>query len=155
MKTIQSLFVSAALAIGMAAPASAGVNSPEVIIYRFPGVTNSDPSGRATVFDCTNFSGVPEKVRFVTRTNGGDLLGNNVGTVNHLGTLTAATRTTNSYVSLLNILPFQATFQGTTAIAATSTNVICTAMVIDVSTVAPVGVALRDIRFSPVPGSEE
>src|SRR4051812_28039157 len=38
MKTIQSLLVSAALAIGMAAPASAGVNDPEVIIYRFPGV---------------------------------------------------------------------------------------------------------------------
>jgi hypothetical protein len=41
------------------------------------------------------------------------------------------------------------------AIAATSVNVICTAMSIDASTVAPVGVALRGIRFNPVPGSQE
>jgi hypothetical protein len=44
---------------------------------------------------------------------------------------------------------------GTTAIAATSTNIICTAMTIDASTIVPVGVALRGIRFSRVPGSQE
>jgi len=45
--------------------------------------------------------------------------------------------------------------QGTAAIAATSINIICTAMTIDASTIAPVGVALRGIRFSPVPESQE
>jgi len=41
MKKIQSVFVSVAVAIGMAAPASAGSNDPEIIIYRFPGVLDT------------------------------------------------------------------------------------------------------------------
>jgi hypothetical protein len=45
--------------------------------------------------------------------------------------------------------------QGTTAIAATSINIICTAETIDASTAVPIGVARREIRFSPVPGSQE
>jgi 23S rRNA G2445 N2-methylase RlmL len=44
---------------------------------------------------------------------------------------------------------------GTTAIAATSINIICTAETIDASTAVPIGVARRGIRFSPVPGSQE
>jgi hypothetical protein len=44
---------------------------------------------------------------------------------------------------------------GTTAIAATSTNIICTAMTVDAANPKPDGVALRGIRFSPVPGSQE
>jgi hypothetical protein len=59
MKTIQSVLVSAALAIAMAAPAGAATTDPEVIIYRFPGVFDSGGAagtGSATVFHCTNFS---------------------------------------------------------------------------------------------------
>jgi hypothetical protein len=45
--------------------------------------------------------------------------------------------------------------QGTTAIAATSINVICTAVTLDASSPVPNGFALRGIRFNPVPGSQE
>ena len=65
MTKMQSALVSAALAIGMAAPASAATTDPEVIIYRFPGVLDNG-SNVATLFHCTNFSGVNENIRFVT-----------------------------------------------------------------------------------------
>jgi hypothetical protein len=96
MKAIHWMIAAAVFAC--AEPVQAGVNDTEIIIYRFPGVTNTgnDFQGRATVFNCTNFSGVPESIRFVTRTNGGDLLGNTAGNRNHLATVTAATHNTIS-----------------------------------------------------------
>jgi hypothetical protein len=45
--------------------------------------------------------------------------------------------------------------QGTTAIAATSINVICTAMIVDAASASPIGIALRGIRFNPIPGAQE
>jgi hypothetical protein len=46
--------------------------------------------------------------------------------------------------------------QGTTAIAATTTSIICTAVTIDAANAPPTfTIPLRGIRFSPVPGSQE
>jgi hypothetical protein len=84
MKAIQSLAVSAAVAIGMVVPASAAQTDPEVIIYRFPGVRDNNGAsntGLATVFHCTNFSGVTENIRFVTRDFEGFLLSNSAGSI--------------------------------------------------------------------------
>jgi hypothetical protein len=70
MKAIYWIIAAAALALVQPTPASAAAGGPEVIIYRFPGVRDDGgPSsiGVATVFHCTNFSGVPETIRFVTR----------------------------------------------------------------------------------------
>jgi hypothetical protein len=156
MKTIQSVLVSAALAIAMAAPAGAATTDPEVIIYRFPGVIDSGGAagtGSATVFHCTNFSGVTENIRFATRTAGGDLPSNAVVPINHLQTVSVSTKLIASY-AIINLATGAVT-QGTTAIAATSINVICTGMTIDAANQKPDGIALRGIRFSPVPGSQE
>ena len=156
MTKIPALVVSAALAIGIATPAPAGVNDPEVIIYRFPGVRDTggaDNSGVATSFHCTNFSGATESVRMVIRNDFGGLITNVLISIDHLQTITRSTKLTVAYTDISLGSGFLA--QGTIAIAATSMNVICTAMTIDASTVAPVGVALRGIRFSPVPGSQE
>jgi hypothetical protein len=157
MTKISLAVVSAALAIGVAAPVSAATTDPEVIIYRFPGVLDNGSSfnaGVATVFHCTNFSGAAETLRFVTRGNIGTLIQNSTIVIPHLGTRTAVTHLNGAYASDLN-LATGLVLQGTTAIAATSINIICTAMTIDASTAAPVGVALRGIRFAPVPGSQE
>src|SRR3954452_5140090 len=148
MTKIQVLVVSAALATGMAAPAVAGVNDPEIIIYRFPGVLDNGGAfnaGVATVFHCTNFSGENEIARFVVRNFDGQLLANSAVTIGHLRTRTQSTHNTNAYFDevLNNGAGTGVVNQGTMAIAATSINVICTAMTIDASTVAPVGVALR------------
>ena len=158
MTKIHALVVSAALAIGMAAPASAATTDPEVLIYRFPGVTDDGGGsfvGVATVFHCTNFSGATETIRYVTRDVDGTLKSNATITIRHLDSRTAVTHSPRAYT----FNPFLNTGfisgQGTTAIAATSINIICTAVTIDASTAAPVGVALRGIRFNPVPGSAE
>jgi len=155
MKVIHWIIAAAALAC--AGPVQAGINDPEVLIYRFPGVKDGGGApfaGVATVFHCTNFSGATENIRFVTRKTDGLLLQNNTIPMTHLGSATATTHQTVAYFEQLNLLSGFVS-QGTTAIAATSINIICTAMTINGSTEAPVGVALRGIRFSPVPGSQE
>src|SRR5262245_20021650 len=150
-------WIIAAAAFAFVQPAQAAQSAPEVIIYRFPGVSDDGGifnAGVATVFHCTNFSGVTENIRFVTRGPFGPLLSNITAILNHLQTQTFSTHLTTAYgneISLLN----GPILQGTTAIAATSINIICTAMTIDASATAPIGVALRGIRFAPVPGSQE
>src|SRR5262249_59261759 len=86
---LQTMIVSAALAIGMAAPASAAQSDPEVIIYRFPGVRddgNGTNLGVATVVHCMNFSGATENIRFVVRTNNSTLVRNVAIPIIHLQT---------------------------------------------------------------------
>jgi len=147
----------AAVALSFVQPAQAATTDPEVLIYRFPGVFDNggdDFIGTATLFSCTNFSGVPENIRLVTRSGTGTLVNNiSVTDVAHLTTLTRSTHLTASYQG--QFLNTSKVVGGTTAIAATSTNIICTAMVIDAANATPDGVALRGIRFNPAPGSQE
>jgi len=157
---LQTMIVSAALAIGMAAPASAAQSDPEVIIYRFPGVRddgNGTNLGVATVVHCMNFSGATENIRFVVRTNNSTLVRNVAIPIVHLQTVTGATHNAVAYEEdvFLNNGTSTLIDQGSVAIAATTIDIVCTAMTIDASTAAPVGVSLRGIRFSPVPGSQE
>jgi hypothetical protein len=150
-------WIIAAAAFTFVQPAQAAQTDPEVIIYRFPGVRDSGGAsftGLATVFHCTNFSGVTETLRFVTRGQNGALLTNVAPNINHLETITTATHLTNAYGNQI-VMATGVVLQGTTAIAATSINIICTAETIDASPAAPIGVARRGIRFSPVPGSHE
>jgi hypothetical protein len=157
MKTISMIGCVAAIMVGIAAPASAGVNDPEVLIYRFPGVRDDGGAGNvgvSTTFHCTNFSGATELVRWVTRQSTGALLSNVTFNISHLSSVTASTHSTAAYAKQ-ELLGTGLVVQGTTAIAATSINIICTAETIDASTAVPIGVARRGIRFSPVPGSQE
>jgi hypothetical protein len=156
MRKIQSA-LAAALAIGMAAPASAAVGDPEVIIYRASGVRDTGGgafTGLATAFHCTNFSGVSESIRFVVRNTTGALLANQAVTVPHLNTVTVATKEIGSYLitNNLNTNPIE---QGTAAIAATSINVTCTVWVVQANITTPEGIALHMTRFNPAPGTQE
>ena len=147
----------AAAALSFVEPAQAGITDPEVIIYRFPGMRDDGGgslTGIATVFHCTNFSGAPETVRFVTRNFNSTLVNNQTIPLDHLATKTVVSHLSAAYEQDLNLITGPVN-QGTTAIAATSINVICTAMTIDAAAHTPIGVALRGIRFSPVPGSQE
>jgi len=156
MKTVHALVVSAALAIGMAAPTSAAQTDPEVIIYRFPAVRDDGGSsnvGTATIFFCTNFSGTDENLRIVIRSGNGTLVNNSLIPMTHLQTFGVATHIISSYANAAMATGPIGT--GTAAIAATSINIICSAMVLDAANPKPVGVALRGIRFNPAPGSQE
>src|SRR5262249_60343923 len=141
MTKILVAVVSAALAIGMAGPASAATTDPEVIIYRFNGVRDSgatDSTGITTVFFCTNFSDSTENFRFVTRLDSGAMVGNRLTTIGHLQSTTVATHATVVYPTGIN-QNTGAVLEGTTAIAATSVNVMCTAVTIDAAGPTPVG----------------
>jgi len=154
MKTIHRILAVAALSFVQ--PGHAATTDPEVIIYRFPGVRDDGSAnffGTATLFHCTNFSGAAETIRFVTRDNLGGLLNNTSMTIQHLGTVTLSTHGVASFVNFT--VNTGAVGQGTTAVAATSINIICTAMIIDAANSKPVGVSLRGIRFNPIPGAQE
>jgi hypothetical protein len=157
MQPIQHLMTITAIAFGLCGPAMAAVSDPEIIIYRFPGVRDDGGSsgvGVTTAFHCTNFSGVLENIRFVFRDQDGSLLANFPTSMPHLTSVTIGTHGVTAYGSQVAVGTGQVS-QGTTAIAATTVNMVCTALTIDASTAAPVGVALRGIRFSPAPGSQE
>ena len=161
MKSIHSMIAVLGLAFVLTASADAATTDPEVIIYRFPGVRDAGGApgtGVTTSFHCTNFSGVTETARFVLRDTSSAVVANNTYTLAHLRTVTISTRLNAAYLHDLSIpllSPMGFFAQGTVAIAATSTSIVCTAMTIDASTTAPVGVALRGIRFNPAPGSQE
>src|SRR5262245_52782021 len=126
MKVIHCVIAAAALSFVQPAPANAGINDPEVIIYRFPGVRDdggAGDAGIATVFHCTNFSGATENIRFVTRETDGVLKSNLAATINHLQTVSAATHPILAYFFELSMATGAILGQGTTAIAATSINV--------------------------------
>jgi len=149
-------WIIAAAALACAEPVQAGLNDPETLIYRVPAVYDDGGgsfAGEATLFSCTNFSGVTENIRFVTRDFDGTLKTNHVFTVNHLTTRNAGTHPIANISA--NTLDTGFVSGGTTAIAATSINIICTAMIIDATGALTHGVALRGIRFNPAPGSQE
>jgi hypothetical protein len=158
MKSIRSMIAALALAFALPAAVDAAQTDPEVIIYRFPGVADDGDSnsGIATVFNCTNFSGTTETVRFATRSTSGTLIGNVTVSIQHLATKTASTHNTLAFTfDDTPVLQIAMLGQGTTAIAATSINIICTAMIVDAANAKPVGGALRGIRFNPIPGTQE
>ena len=150
MKAIQSIMVLAAL--GCAAPVSAATTDPEVIIYRVSGVIDIN-SDLATSFHCTNFSGVPETLRIVVRQAAGGVVANAAVTVPHLNTAVMSTRD----VAVLDdsTLATGPLGGGTAAIAATSRNFTCTAMVIQTHVINAVGIALHMTRFNPIPDTQE
>jgi len=149
MKSLRCLMAVVALAFAL--PAQAGVNDPEVIIYRVSGVID-DGNVLATSFHCTNFSGATETIRVVTRSLVGALVRNVAGTAPHLSTAVLSTHHVFIYPDT-----DMATggFAGTAAIAATSTNVTCTAMQVQTNVTNAVGVALHMTRFNLIAGTQE
>jgi hypothetical protein len=156
MKAILSMLAALGLAFVLAAPAGATTTDPELVIYRIPGVLDSggaSNTGTATVFHCTNFSGAQENLRIVVRDSDSTIKGNLALVINHLQTVTLATRGVAIYVE--TVFTMGTIQQGTAAIAATSVEVVCTAVTVDAASASPVGFALRAIRFNPAPGSQE
>ena len=137
----------------MSPPAQAGVNDPEIIIYRVSGVVD-DGNVLATSFHCSNFSGVDENVRVVVRSPIGTLRANVAAVVSHLNTIVWSTRDVFIYGAEV-LLPTGTLGSGTAAIAATSANVTCTAMEVQSNVTNAVGIALHMTRFSPAPGTQE
>jgi len=161
MKIVRLLTAVAGIAsvLSLQAPEQAlgAQGDPELILYRFPGVFDNGIGagfGVATVFHCTNFSGVTETMRIVIRDIFAGVVANFPASLPHLRTLTFTTHAVSLYSSQTVLLTGPVS-SGTAAIAATSTSVVCTAMTIDAAASSPQGIALHGIRFNPVPGSQE
>jgi hypothetical protein len=162
MKVVRWLTATAGIAfvLSVQAPdrALGAVGDAETILYRFPGVTDDGGgvrTGVATSFHCTNFSGVTETVRIVVRNENDALVANLAINISHLRTRTYTTHSVVLYGGAIAVLNTGQILQGSAAIAATSTSVVCTAMTIDAASASPVGIKLHGIRFSPVPGTQE
>ena len=157
MNALRCMIAVAALAA--CGPAQAATSDPEVILYRISGVADSGgaaQTGLVTSFHCTNFSGVNETIRVVIRGPTGALLSNTQLTVPHLNTVTWSTRDTALLTNDANTMIGTPVLQGTAAIASTSNNVVCTAMLLDASpTFQPVGIKLHLLRFNPIAGTQE
>ena len=152
MTSLRCLIAVAAVAFTL--PAQAAVGDPEVIIYRISGVIDNN-IGFATIFWCTNFSGVPETLRVVVRGPTSTIAANNAVTVNHLNTAALATRDVNLFTGETNMNTGVIDPGGTAAIAATSVNITCTAMQVQTNVANAVGIALHVTRFSPIANTQE
>jgi hypothetical protein len=154
MKLLCSLLTAAAFACVL--PAQAAQTDPEIIIYRASGVIDTGSAanvGVATVFQCTNISIVTENLRFVIRNFNSVIAANQLFTVPSFQTLTASTHSTALYANQ-TISP-GSSINGTVAIAATTSNIFCTARTVDASAGIPSGIILPMVRFNPIAGSEE
>jgi len=154
MKLVHRMIAIAALLLTL--PAQAASTDPEIVIYRFPGVLDNGGAGNtgiATAFHCTNFSGAQENLRIVVRDADGTIRRNFAQLINPLQTIALAPRPMAIYTGVAFTMGFIQ--QGTAAVAATSVNLICTAVTVDAASASPVGFSLRGIRFNPAPGSQE
>jgi len=103
-----SHWIIAAAALACSEPLQAGVNDPEMILYRFPGVRDDGGgnfSGVATVFFCTNFSGELENIRLVTRFPDSSFANNSAFSLIHLATLTVSTHVVTAYTNQMRWAP--------------------------------------------------
>jgi hypothetical protein len=144
-----------ALSAPLIAPALAA-SGPFQALYIFPGVTDSGgptADGVATAVHCFSFSPSEEDIQYVVRNAQGTLEATLTTVINQFQTLTIATHATNIYAADLMIT--HAISEGVFGISATSTNIVCTAQVIDASATVPNGIDLHGARFNPISGSQE
>jgi len=83
----------------------------------------------------------------------GALRSNTTFNIDHRATRTAATL--GFVVYNPDVFMSGDLIQGTAAIAATSTSIVCKAMTVDRLSPHPTGIALHGIRSNPAPGSQE
>ena len=144
-----------ALAAISAAPALA-VSGPPQVIYLFPGVYDNgsaDFSGIATAVHCFSFSPIQETIQYVVRNVDGTIAANKSEAINQFVTLTVETHGINIYNAVS--LATGSLQQGVIGITATSTNIVCTAHIIDAGAAVPNGIELHGTRFNPIAGTQE
>lgn len=139
-------------------PAPNVVGGPEQLLYIFSGVADNgmDFTGYGTTIHCFNGSGATETIRYVIWNHDGAVRANLTLNINNAQTKTAITHYANNTGTDL-VLNTGIVMQGTLAIYATSTAIVCTAQVVDAASLASpaYGVPLHPVRFNPIPGTQE
>jgi hypothetical protein len=138
---------------------SRAATDPLRVIYRVSGVLDSGDAasgvGTSTTFICTNFSNVPEKLRIILRP---ETAGTNIINTFDLAsgeTFTASTHFADAYSENFELSPGTAFRQASALIAATTTNMHCTATHQDASLNFPNGIELHLVRIRPANNSQE
>jgi len=171
MKSISSSLVAAALfaatlpaqaqqrpyAEGQA-PTPKAVGDPLQTIYRVSGVRDNGGganSGTATSFHCTNLSNVDETIKITLWQFNGGKITDASETISKNQTFTASTHDTRGFIEDRFLSRGIEIKQGSARISATTTNLICSAMIVDASVAFPEGIALHLVRFNPIAATEE
>jgi len=133
------------------------ISSPLGVIYRVSGLRDNGittASGVASTISCTNFSAVTERLRFSVYNYNSSLSADKVFNVNPRTTFTASTHDTTVFTEDTD-LATGSLVQGMAIISSTSSNVQCTAMVVDAGSLVPAGISLHMVRFNAQAGSME
>jgi hypothetical protein len=133
-------------------------DDPFEVIYRVTGVLDSGDvglTGKATLFFCTNFGPVAERLRISLRLENPGPPHNTTLEVGPGETKTAATHGTVAYGGEDEIAPGTSFQQGSAIISATSLHVNCSAAQVDAAAAAPVGLPLHMVRLRPAPDTQE
>jgi hypothetical protein len=134
------------------------VGDPMIPLYSISGVRDNGAggnSGVATTFDCTSLSTVNETVQFTIRNFNGDIIAAPSFTIMPNRTLTVSTHFTNLFFEDAALSRGKSINSGSARISATSTDIICSAMIVDAAVGFPEGIALHLVRFNPIAGTEE
>jgi hypothetical protein len=150
----------------LAVAACAAITAPTALATTFPTLTTiyigsavsdnggATNAGRATVFHCTNVSGVSATIRFLVLDFDGTVAGSVSSTVSHGATIRAGTHFTATYSENFDLATGAVT-EGAINIESTQSGVFCNAKTIDASAAFPDGITLPLIRVNPHPGTEE
>ncbi|HET6376533.1 MAG TPA: hypothetical protein VFF88_10840 [Methylocella sp.] len=131
---------------------------PLQIIYRVSGVRDDGQGpelGVATSFHCTNWSNLPEKLAIAVYNFNGALVRAANFIVNSHHTFTISTHKTNIFSEDAILRPGVDIDQGYAQILSTTTNIYCSAMIVDAASASPAGIELHLLRFNPYPGSTQ
>ena len=157
MKKTLFAFVLAASAFAISPSASATTFPSLTTIYLGTGVRDDGfaaNTGTATVFHCSNVSGVSTSVRFLVLGNTGNVEASVTRNVIHGQTITVSTNFAVAYGEDAN-LGTGFVGQGVINIESLQSGVFCNAMTIDAAAASPDGVTLPLVRVNPHPGTVE
>jgi hypothetical protein len=153
---MKTYLAALALAAALAQPASAITFSKLTTIYVGAGVRDNAGAadmGLATLFICSNVSGVTTSIRFVVLDSVGTLVASSTFSAAHGETITAATHLTAAFFESNLSTGFVG--QGVINIESLQSGVFCTAAVIDADSAPEFSVPLHMVRINPHPGSVE
>jgi hypothetical protein len=143
---------------GAAPAAPLAVGDPLVRLYRISGVRDNGAGselGVATSFHCTSASTVDETLRIVIRNFDGTVVGSRTITHHPQDTATFSTHFTRIFTEDFQLSRGVIINQGSAEISATSTDIFCSAMIVNAASSSPDGIALHMVRFNAAAGSQE
>lgn len=155
MKKFLTTLALAALANVVALPAASITFPSLTTIYVGSGVVDGIGANVATIFSCSNVSGITATLRVQVLFGGGSVAGAASGPVTHGSTLLVSTRLTAAFIDNLLISGAEGV-QGVVNIESTQSAVFCTAAVVDSANAVPIfSMPLHLVRINPHPGTVE